>query len=187
MSPSNQVFVFTPPSRLLVLRVTHNPCRAECPDSQILHCARLSAHEHDIPFHLLPRVVALLRPRSHIHQICRRLATLAVLGQGNRLCFIAGQYSLPRGTFRTNRRRFFIFCSWLVLRGGLFTPFWVEPELSQISHFRVPRRPRPLRSIENLSIGRKLQNRHVAQPVRPQPLRDQLRRRMKLLRSALPV
>src|SRR6266481_5175431 len=187
MPPANQVLIFAPPSRLLVLRVTHNPRRAECSDSQILYRARRSAHEHDIPFHLFPCVVALFRSFAHIHQICCGLATLAVLGQNNRLRLIAAQRSLSRGTFRTNLLRFLIFCSRLVLRGVLFTPFWVEPKLSQISHLRVPPRPRPLRPIKNLSIGRKLQNRHITQSVSPQTLGHQLRRFMKSPRSALPV
>src|SRR5579859_5537579 len=87
--------------------------------------------------------------------------------------------------------------------GKLFTPFFIwsprrfmrrlktclgnRIKFRQTSFFRVPRRSRPLRPIKNLPIRRKLQNRHVAQPVCPQPLRDQLRRRMKSLRPALPV
>src|SRR5262249_1587216 len=80
---------------------------------------------------------------------------------------------------RTRLRRFHFFFT----TGNISTP----RELIENPCFRVPCRPRPLRSTKNLSIHEKLQNRHIAQPIRPQPFRHQPRRSMNPVRPSLPV
>src|SRR5713226_6781043 len=59
MPPANQILIFSPPRRLLVLRITHNSHRAKFPHCQILHRPRLRAHQNNLPLHILPRVIAL--------------------------------------------------------------------------------------------------------------------------------
>src|SRR3984893_8172886 len=160
MPPPNRIQIFPRPRRLLVLRIGHNPHRSKLSHRQILHHSRLRAHQHNFPLHILPRVITLLRPLTHVHQLRRHIRTLAVLRQRNRLYCKA-------------RNLFLYLISLLYLR--------------QFSFLRVPRRTRPLRSIKNLPVRRKLQNRHIAQSIRPQLLRHQLRRLMKSFRPPLPM
>src|SRR5438445_4518021 len=159
------------------------------PYGQILHSPRLRAHQHNLSLHVLPRVIALLRPLAHIHQLRRHFRTLAVLRQHNRHCFITRNLFLaaPHSTqCHPERSEGSAFLLRLATRSARALLLYFL-NLPKFSSFRIPRRPRPLRPIENLPVRWKLQNYHVAQSIRPQPLRHQLCRCMKPLRAALPV
>src|SRR5215471_1934083 len=180
MPPTNEVFVFAPPRRLLVLRVTHNSQCAKLPRRQVLDCSRLSTHQHDLALYVFSRVIALLRSFAHVDQLRRHIRAFTVFREHDGLGFITSEQAF----FPDHR-----VCapmSFPVRTDASFS-FDFGSDLAQLREFRVPRRPRPLCPIENLSVRRKLQNRHVAQSIRAQPLHNQFSRRMKPPRPALPV
>ena len=91
MSPPNQILIFAPPRRLLILRIAHNPRGPKFPHRQVLHRSRLRARQHNSPLHIFPSIIALVGPLAHVHQLRRHIRAFAVLGQHNRLRFITGQ------------------------------------------------------------------------------------------------
>src|SRR6266446_3360369 len=179
MPPPNQILILAPPRRLLVLRIADNPHHPKFPNRQILHRPRLRPHQNNLSSNILPRVVAILRAFAYVHQLRNHVRRLTVLRQHNRHRSIARNLFLA--TRHTPLATSIRICALQTFIGRS------TRHLPQLSRLRIPPGPRPLRPVKNLSIRGKLQNRHIAQAIRPRPLRHQFRRRLKSRGPALPV
>src|SRR5947209_19683639 len=91
MSPTDQVFVLTPPPGFLILGIADDSGGSELSDGNVLHGSRLSAGEHDFSFHILRGVVRILSPRADINQLRSYISGLAVFGQNDGHRGVAGE------------------------------------------------------------------------------------------------
>src|SRR6267154_3434598 len=181
MSPPNQILILAPPSRPLVLRITNNANRPKLTNRQILHRPRLSLSQHNLPLHFFASVIRLFGALAYIHQYRRNISRFTVFRQNNRHRLITRDLLNDHLAAVRIENYFTIFHFFFIT-----TPR-SSRDHGQLANLRVPPRPRPLRSVENLTVRRKLQNRHITQPISPCPLRHQFRSRMKSRRPPLPV
>ncbi len=161
MSPAHKIFVFAPPGGALVLRVTDDSGGAKFTYREVLHRPRLGRNEDNLALNIFPRVLAFGGPAAHVDQISGHVGALTVFRESDRHSVIASHEDgrLPG------------------IAGLLHLP-----ELGDVG---VPGLARALGAIENLAVGGKFEDLHIAQAIGPCPLRDQFGRRMKSTRSAL--
>src|SRR2546429_5454434 len=73
MPPADQIFVLSPPSRLLILRITDNSYGTQLPHRQILDRSRLRAHQHNPSLYIFRSEEHTSELQSRLHLVCRLL------------------------------------------------------------------------------------------------------------------